>query len=242
MNFVGGYGSDSDGDVAASVVAPVHKVPTPAPLLNNKPAAVQRKVKRLDISFLPPEIQAALARGDSTNDSDDDVESSGTRSHSAGVPKLSADSGNGNDNKSKLLGMLPAPKAKEEPKLVSTEKKETVPATANSKAAVEGAAPKSAFVFGFTSTATSRVTKKTAVEDIATQGKVNTSTADADSDNDNETPVLPWMQSSKTKAVAEVLYDLQSKLYYVKLSTSKLFLLCFISGSSHPIRSCPAHS
>mmetsp|Transcript_26435 Transcript_26435/g.26687 ORF Transcript_26435/g.26687 Transcript_26435/m.26687 type:complete len:412 (-) Transcript_26435:92-1327(-) len=56
-----------------------------------------KKRKKLDVTFLPPEIQKALARGAHTNDSDSDDD------YNANAPKANKFSGN-------LLSMLPKPK------------------------------------------------------------------------------------------------------------------------------------
>jgi hypothetical protein len=195
-----GYGSDSEEEeVAASHVEVVKKVPpAPAPAA----APVQRKVKRLDISFLPPEIQAALTRGDSTRDSDDDEGESTSKASSRGVARPADAAG---DTKSKLLGMLPAPKVREESN--DMRPKQSNPANSDSSSATKpkeaAPAPKSKFVFGFSSTETTRkaVTNEKEGSAVTASQVAHTAVAE-DNDEDDGIAALPWLQESKQKAVA----------------------------------------
>lgn len=202
MDFVGGYGSDSDTENAV-IVQPK---PTPTsstsklsnqtqPKLKNQTqlknvnsnngssqTAGQRKVKRLDISILPPEIQAALARGDSIRDSDDEDE-----------PKINNVSNkpsehNKTETKSKLLGMLPPPKSKEDIIIQPPSKVVSASEDSNTGVTTETSAPKSKFVFGFSSTETSRSSTSTA----------NTKKP-VEEDN-----VLPWMKNTEQNSLDEV--------------------------------------
>lgn len=74
MNVLAGYGSGSEdsGDDAVPLAAAA----PPATSAPHAKAAIAggKKVKKLDISFLPPEIQAALVRGDHMSDSESDGE------------------------------------------------------------------------------------------------------------------------------------------------------------------------
>jgi hypothetical protein len=78
MSLVAGYGSDSEEEGAAPV--PVSRpavVAPPKPTLSGLAAGTNQKKRKkpkktLMLSILPPEIQAALARGASLGDSDDE--------------------------------------------------------------------------------------------------------------------------------------------------------------------------
>jgi hypothetical protein len=196
MNLVGGYGSDSESDVPSGPAAP-----NPAPLETKKPQQVAaRKIKRLDISFLPPEIQAALTRGDSTNDSDDEGIGAGV---SLNKQTSASSASNDTGTKSKLLGLLPAPKTKEEQRLESTRLKSA--AVERSDQQTSSAAPKSSFVFGYATSSTTRVTKASdPAQDERLKANEKSETADA-MEADEETPSLPWMQSSKSSSSTKVL-------------------------------------
>lgn len=189
MNLVDGYGSDSEGETISSEVACVPKEALPPSNTHQQP--VRRKVKRLDISFLPTEIQAALTRGDSTNDSDDEGVGLGVqslRSVSKDIP-----GGSNSGSKSKLLGMLPAPKSKDDTKPTEVPVKPIVNHTD------EQPASKSSFVFGFTSTSTSR-TAKASNEGNFNAGIGEDTTAPVKSDEESDIQQLPWMQSIKSKS------------------------------------------
>jgi hypothetical protein len=109
MDLIAGYGSDSEEDVN---VAPAKPQTAPVSTVPRKPVPVahptKTKTKVFDISFLPPEIQAALARGDTAGDSDDDdaglPTASRTSTGSAEVKRVPMGA-----NSCKLLTMLPAP-------------------------------------------------------------------------------------------------------------------------------------
>jgi len=213
MDLFGGYGSDSDNE-SPNIVAkqpalvqakpPPQVVQTKQPVVprtnqnvvassSSKPSAIgqQKKVKKLDISFLPPEIQAALARGDSTRDSDDDepgpvivTKSSVNKANSKPLDEASC----------KLLGMLPAPKSYDVESTGSS-----LGAGANSAAATaplvptsvttketattaQSAAPKNAFSFGYSSTETVRT------------GQGKTSSVSVSVESKPDVPVMPWFQ------------------------------------------------
>lgn len=110
MNVLAGYGSgDSDAENAAS---PPTKSPAYAEAKNptDKPRDVGgKKVKKLDISFLPPEIQAALARGDNMSDSDSEGEGGAAKAtnNSSSVP--STGRGAPVDRTRSMLDSLPKP-------------------------------------------------------------------------------------------------------------------------------------
>lgn len=212
MDLFSGYGSDSDSDspkvvlkqpemVQAKPVPPVVLTKQPLPWTttsvaasSSKSSAVgqQKKVKKLDISFLPPEIQAALARGDSTRDSDDDDEPRPTIANKASASKT--------NNKPldeascKLLGMLPAPKGHETESSDNSSGQTKIAAKAAplvstsaapkdaAAAAAKPAAPKSAFSFGYSSTETVRTS----------QGKTGSVSVSVESKQ--EVPVMPWFQ------------------------------------------------
>lgn len=82
MSLVAAYGSDSE-DEGGAAVPEVVKAPAPAIVKPNgsqaMPSAASTGMKRKKpkkakvlVSILPPEIQAALARGASLGDSDDE--------------------------------------------------------------------------------------------------------------------------------------------------------------------------
>jgi hypothetical protein len=204
-----GYGSDSEGEVAVKQVVAVKTETAPA----SAPAPVQRNVKRLDISFLPPEIQAALTRGDSTRDSDDDEPVSTAKTSSSRSASRATDSAG--DTKSKLLSMLPAPKVREEDN--SMKPKQTNPtnsdSTKTSNPPAASTAPKSKFVFGFSSTETTR--KAVSIETVIT-AQISTATqaepahlAEGDEEEEEDLTALPWLQSTKQKAPATKVRSLR---------------------------------
>lgn len=111
MDLLGGYSDDEENEehdtASASVSAsgshankPEQKIQNPKP---NPSGPKQKKKKKLDISFLPENIQAALARGDTANDSDSDQEG-------IALPKPVANSEQ--TSMSVLLSKLPKPKAR----------------------------------------------------------------------------------------------------------------------------------
>jgi len=218
MDFFSGYGSDSDNEqpsksvsvpaavqpkIQPSVVQQVKVQPKaviPAPRVASKAGSsssggvVQKKVKKLDISFLPAEIQAALARGDSTRDSDDDEAGPVT---STTQTKVSKSANKPVDAASSLLlGMLPAPKVYETDKPAPSSssggntKAPAAPLVPNAatkgppavKPTPAAAAHKSTFSFGYSSTETVRTG----------QGKTGSVTVSVDSKPD--VPVMPWFQ------------------------------------------------
>lgn len=225
MDLFGGYGSDSDSDSPKEDIhQSVSTQPKPQAQAYSKQPAVfrgvtsaaasssstsstavgqQKKVKRLDISFLPPEIQAALARGDSTRDSDDDepgpVIQKSNVSKSINKPL--------DETSCKLLGMLPAPKGHEmESTGISTGKAVTnniakatpmVPASVTTKETTTTAKPaasKSAFNFSYSSTETVRT------------GQGKTGSVSVSVESKPEVPVMPWFQDIQKpiEAVSEV--------------------------------------
>jgi hypothetical protein len=226
MNLVGGYGSDSESDVPSGPAAP-----NPAPLETKKLQQVAaRKVKRLDISFLPPEIQAALTRGDSTNDSDDEGAGAGV---SLNKQTSSSSANNDTGTKSKLLGLLPAPKTKEEPRLESTQHKSSAAERSDQQAS--SAAPKSSFVFGYATSSTTRVTKASdPAQDERFRANEKSETADA-MEADEETPSLPWMQSSKSSSTTKVLLANSCRPFTVL--SQQLRASLFI-GAYNAVRQC----
>jgi hypothetical protein len=109
MNLLSGYGSGSDDDAGEEqtfeIKVPVKIVPVVAskPVIRNDNNG-GKKVKKLDISFLPPEIAAALARGNTYDSDDDDMYSKPS------TQKVSKPANTSNDFSSQLLSLLPAPK------------------------------------------------------------------------------------------------------------------------------------
>jgi hypothetical protein len=113
MELLGAYSDDSDNEkepVAGIVeMLPVHQAKS-RPAIHAGAAGTQnkhhkKKRKKLDISFLPENIQTALARGDTNRDSDSEGETAG----GAHVPIASKTFG-GQPNVPALLMMLPKPK------------------------------------------------------------------------------------------------------------------------------------
>lgn len=231
MDLFGGYGSDSDNEgpvVVAKQPALVQAKPPPQivqtrqPLLRTNPTVVapsssktsvigqQKKVKKLDISFLPPEIQAALARGDSTRDSDDDEPGPINVTKSSSVNKAS---GKPLDEAScKLLGMLPAPKGHDvESTGSSSGAVTTIPvvppsvATKETTTTAKPAAPKSSFSFGYCSTETVR------------SGQGKTSSVSVSVESKPEVPVMPWFQDIQKpiEAVSAILFSVLSFVFVV---------------------------
>lgn len=209
MNLVGGYGSDSDDD-GAPAAQPQHKLPTQrdasgasSQSTGGQNVQQQRRVKRLDISILPPEIQAALARGDSSRDSDDEEVTSIVRkaatSKDAGVTSQQCP----------LLGILPAPKSKEELLSQPPPVAESGTKVSNTSAAPAPSASSSKFVFGFSNTETKRVPVSTgAVKDAKTNNasdQNNPVGVDAAQDEvDDVLPNLPWMDTKAAKRSKQV--------------------------------------
>ena len=211
MDLFGGYGSDSDNEspklaakqpalVQAKQLSQVMQTKQPTPRTNpnvvassSKPSAVgqQKKVKKLDISFLPPEIQAALARGDSTRDSDDD------ETGPVNVAKTSVNKASSkplDEASCKLLGMLPTPKGHDvestgsssgagaSNKVTAAPLVPTSVATTETATTAKSAAPKSAFSFGYSSTETVR------------SGQGKTSSVSVSVESKPDVPVMPWFQ------------------------------------------------
>ena len=109
MNVLAGYGSDSDDDCPAPPVpAPrPRQAPTSSQTTTATPKEVapqKKKVKKLDISVLPIEIQNALARCDSDNSSDSELED-GVYTHSEKKPEVE-----GNNRIRSMLDQLPKPR------------------------------------------------------------------------------------------------------------------------------------
>jgi hypothetical protein len=114
MNLLAGYGSDDDDDddeipceVQQITTRPLNSEVNGKITQLSKADGVERKSakpkRKLDIGYLPPEILAALARGDSAVDSDDD-----DFPVAANAPTSSKS--NDSDFTSPLLSILPAPK------------------------------------------------------------------------------------------------------------------------------------
>lgn len=106
MDLLGDYNEDSDNESTSQQL--VTQIPEKVPLSTNVIESNQqnknkngKKRKKLDISFLPENIQAALARGDTTGDSDSDQEDKPT------LPLSSHDTSSSND----LLSKLPKPRS-----------------------------------------------------------------------------------------------------------------------------------
>ncbi len=104
MDLLSGYDSSSDQEEVVANIVTKHVVDVPNKSDNKLQTPVVKK-KRTDISYLPPEILAALARGDSNNDSDGDDD------YAPLIRKtVYRNSGETNDTKCALLSMLPVPK------------------------------------------------------------------------------------------------------------------------------------
>ena len=108
MELLGGYSDDSDAEQTPTlpVVTPAVHVPantSKSNSKNTKQGPPKKKRKKLDISFLPENIQTALARGDTNrdSDSDDDVNMMSTKASGRKVATPGAPL---------LLSMLPKPK------------------------------------------------------------------------------------------------------------------------------------
>jgi hypothetical protein len=129
MNFLGGYGSDSDDDIAKSVKSPIitknipindKNIPMNDKTISNVSTKTNnsstnninkssinnnnniKKVKKLDISILPADIQAALLNNDSKLDSDSDDDNNNI--------KIIRKNNNTSNNKGNvLLNLLPKP-------------------------------------------------------------------------------------------------------------------------------------
>lgn len=201
MDLVGGYGSGSDDECEVKSVnksfpeaASVKVAPS---VISNAPQLLpQKKIKKLDITFLPPEIQAALARGDSTRDSDDEDDIN--VSHSA-TTKTNNQPAAENPLSSLLLGMLPAPKSKEESYNTSTTSRiqvGNVPTSSNSvdqaSSSTKAPAPKSAFSFGYTTVEKKKVgTVKSDQTTASDSTSTKSSFVDVDT-GEKAAPVLPW--------------------------------------------------
>lgn len=219
MDFVDGYGSDSDDGNGAKVTSqPVVAVAIKAP------PAVAKKVKRLDITFLPPEIQAALARGDSTKDSDD--EDDGIARFS-GSFKASAQPIT--DASSALLGMLPAPKGKDTDALANKPVMKTrpagIPASVKSAAGEEGpaktSAPKSAFSFGYTTVEkTKTVASKAGNSSAAASVAAPVANKKQNVEEEEKSTVLPWFQEQPQRPAAFATNPAPTKVLHSSYTTS----------------------
>lgn len=149
MNLLAGYGSDDDDENTCEVQQ------TAAPSLNSEgndnrtikssTIDVERKQtakpkKKFDIGYLPPAIMAALARGDSAADSDDDDFPVATAYVQTSV---NGSKDNGSDFSSPLLSMLPAPKQQNDKPAVAPLYKDV------NRPAAEQPKPKPTFNFSY---------------------------------------------------------------------------------------------
>lgn len=126
MLGLGDYGSDSDHDNDESkdtkIQSQAHSSSAKYSINNGPIIKISEnssvsgnqgvKKKKLDISFLPKDIQDALTRGVG-NDSDDEDITPTLKNRSQGSDQVKAESKNGGSLRSKLLDMLPKPKGRE---------------------------------------------------------------------------------------------------------------------------------
>lgn len=112
MDFLDGYDSDSDNQLTEKKTEKDSTLKLEDISVNQMLTEKVTKVKKIEINFLPPEIQMALARGDSLNDSDD--EDIYQRVSSKFSSKI-------NSGMKDLLSLLPKPQNDEDYKRTKTD-------------------------------------------------------------------------------------------------------------------------